>query len=378
MQTGGAGEGNGWPRFANVVTRVAGMETYFLRTNPEVRAFVARGGEDADADVARAFLAGDARMDEVEGAMRGYLEVVRGAQAWAELDQSAEDGGGRFVPPTAEGLVLGVPTYELGAARCLGRWICVKMRLDAREGLWDEVGVGFRRGLVVGRAVSMRGLLIARIGAQAVRLGVLSEVRGVAGDGQVPVEFWRGVIGEMEEWELPDAALAAEVERIVARDALEAIERARGGEAGEDTARRAVLPGAVVPAWVDRYYGALGRVLSEGTEAGARREAWAEVEALLGQEPIEGAPLPMARPLVGAVRMHAAWTAATRAIAGVEVFRKERGRLPVDLGELVPGVLKDVSGDVYAEGGVELGRLEVREDGYEVRVGGVAARVVVR
>jgi hypothetical protein len=353
-----------WPAYANAVLRIAGMETHFVLSNPAVRAFAEGGG-----DAATAYLNNDAGASGLDAELGAFVRALEEADAWRAIDETTFDEA--FVPPMSGGLIVQQPVFELSAARTAGRWAAVRVRVETRAGRWVDAGRSVERGLVIGRITSMQGTLLARTAGQTIQSGVLAELRSLAEAGGAPEGFWRSAARAAGAWPLAPARLAIEGERLATLEVVGVL--ARGKDAGALRPEQA----AAARDRVERWAAGLTSVLDPEATAESRARAWAALDRVVREEPQPGAAVPMPRPIAAAVRRHASSVALTRAVAGIEAYRQERGRLPERLSELVPTVLEHLPRDVYAEEGAgdAVYRVLSGGGGYEVEVGGLAARV---
>lgn len=314
------------------------------------------------------------RLTRLEAHRRMGERVIR---SWDDigltrrLDEIAASGKAvRPMPDTTQTMMIDMLLPELGDMRSLARALRSKMHLAAEKGEWDSYAEAFRHGLTLSRIASDHTWLIERLVGTAIRALMLGQLQRDLIEHRLPAEACEKIAEVFaSEWPRPPAQHALEGELLMQLDTVQWTHDRRGRIIFD---RVRMLDGSAPTG---------GKILNVASIAFPRRhttEAWfraqnermnefAELspaekrkaqqqcdfqfayDGLIWNQPLGGVLLPALEKYMQSEDQIALHESGVRTMLAIERFRHASGRLPADLGELVPQWLEAVPEDPFAE-----------------------------
>jgi len=287
------------------------------------------------------------------------------------LNEIASSGRAvRPMPDTTQSMMIDMLLPELSEMRSLARALRSKMHLAAAEGDWEGYAEAFEHGLTLSRIASDHTWLIERLVGTAIRALMLTQVQRDLIDRGLPAEACERVAAVFaSEWPRPSAAHALEGELLMQLDTVQwthdrrgriIFDRVRALDGSAPTGGKILNIASIVfprrhttEAWFRAQSDSMTEFASlsplEKREAQERGDYQFDYVGTSWSQPLGGVLLPALEKYMQSEDQIALQESGIRTMLAIEQFRHSSGRLPADLGELVPQWLEAVPVDPFAE-----------------------------
>lgn len=326
--------------------------------------------EEADASFERS------RYDKLDAQRRMSEAALR---AWPEngiavkLDEViAGRRAVRPIPDSMQSILIGMHLSELSSMRSLARALRASMTLARDDGDWEGYARALERGLALGRIGMEQSTIIDRLVGGAIRSLMLDQVREDLTALALPASALGVVRGAIDrQSELSPLSHTLDAELLTQLDAVQWTHDRRGrllldrvheldGSGTSGVGAKVVnLASIAFPrqrtteAWFraknEQVKAMVALSVRERREAERRGQLFEVLDRVEWSQPLGRVLLPAYGSIVRADDQLALQTLGVRVMLTVEEFRQETGRLPAELGELVPRWLDAQPEDPFAE-----------------------------